>query len=705
MQYYGLKSILASQKSLVAVHASSDSFFVQSQKVQPYIEPSFSKVEYPTEKPSILLISAVGASGKTTTARALSFDTQLPILDLAKHKPVGDNTLTGILTTAYPIERVGEVLAGLRNGTHGIIIDGIDEGRSKTTEQGFEAFLDDLIERSKGSRSTSIVILGRSQVLLNTWCYLKDKGADVGLITIDPFSLEQATSYIDAQVTARNVNQQETYEEARNGILNKLGTVFSTSTAGGQDAFLSFIGYPPVLDAIATLLREESNYHRIRQALDADGNGFLETGLLIRIADYLLEREHNEKALPNFINDIAADADGSLEHTLRQMLYNHEEQCARVLSKALNRPFPRQLIEDGALNERYESAVATWCQEHPFLDDVHVRNAVFAAAAVARCALSEIVEYRTLALEYAQSHRPTYHLLYIMDVLAQDRKIDARCFNMLMQSCSEFLGINAEISVDIEGESWEEAGAQQQTAGELVMTIEFPEKKQERTFTFEGIMADAKVISLGPYLINANVTLPCHVELLGRPAVEAIGECSVSAREVRIDTSDLIVRNTPGIGQVSIGRDTRLFIDAYKTEGHADTVLVRAGRLEIQCAEHRLDYPLAKYVQRAAKLSPDSLLQKKYLRLRRILLLFRSHKRGGLAKCRAHVEHERVLKNEIGRAVLAALVREGILRSDPIMYYLDSERLAAKLGITWHDLCQHKSSGALDDFLKRVVVR
>jgi hypothetical protein len=276
---------------------------------------------------------------------------------------------------------------------------------------------------------------------------------------------------------------------------------------------------------------------------------------------------------------------------------------------------------------------------------------------------------------------------------------------MLMQSCSEFLGVNAEISIDIEGESWEETGAEQQTLGELAMTIEFPEKQQQRTFIFDGIIADAEPIALGPYLINANVTLPCYVVLSGSPAVEAIGECSVSARHVRIDTSDLIVRNTPGMGQGGIERDTGLFIDAHETEGHADTVLVRVGSLQIQCVKHRLDYPLAKYVQGVTKPAIDPLLQEKYLRLRRILLLFRSHKRGGLAKCRAHVEHERVLKNDLGRAVLAALVREGILQSDRIMYYVDLAQLARRLQITWPELCQHKSSGTLEEFLKKVVVK
>src|SRR5581483_8111127 len=431
MQYNVLKVIVASQKNPIALQQPSESFFQTSTRVTPYIEPSFSKIEFPTERPAILLVSAVGASGKTTTARALSFDTQLPILDLAKHKPVGDNTLTGLLTTAYPLAAIGTVLEGLRTGTHGLIIDAIDEGRSKTTEQGFEAFLDDLVVRSEGASRPSIVIFGRGQVLYTTWIYLALKGANVGLIQIDPFTLDQAKSYINAHVPERTTGQQSTYDQARDGILNKLGAAFSTTAAKVDDAFLSFIGYPPVLDAIATLLDQERDYHRIQQALSSGTEGQLEVNLLIRIAEYLLEREHRAKALPNFIEGIAEDAGPAEREELHRSLYNDEEQCARVLARALSRPFPVQVISDRALNERYEAAVAAWCPDHPFLDESRIRNAVFAALAVARCTLTNRPEYRSLARDYAAINRPTYHLLYIMAALAANRDIDAESFNML----------------------------------------------------------------------------------------------------------------------------------------------------------------------------------------------------------------------------------------------------------------------------------
>jgi hypothetical protein len=701
MQYSAFRSIVASQKSPLALSVPSDSFFVMDTRVSPYIEPRFSKIEFPKEKPSILLVSAVGASGKTTTAHALSFDAQLPVLDLAKHKPVGDNTLTGVLTTAYPIDKVGQVLEGLRSGSQGIIIDGIDEGRSKTTEQGFEAFLDDLIERSKGSSSTAIVVFGRGQVLLATWCYLADKGADVAMMQIDPFDLNQAKEYIDSQAThgiGQPSAQQEIYEQTRDSLLSKLSAAFSPTADTAENAFLSFIGYPPVLDAIGTLLRKERNYHRVQQALSDGKGGQLEIELLIRISDYLLDRDHDEKALPNFIERILANIGGSYGQALKNTLFDREEQCARVLARALARPFPRQVLEDKALNEEYEKAVAIWCPEHPFLDDTQLRNVVFAAVAVVRCALSNIPEYRELAQDYVRASQPTYHLLYIMAELAKEHKISAKCFNMLIQSCSEFVNINAEIAIDIDGQSWEDAESGEDKNAQLTIAIEFPEKQQERTFVFNGVI-DSDVVPLGPYLVNTRVTLPCHIDLLGAPAIEAIGDCSISARSARIDTADLIVRSLPRPGAHD---SAGLLISAERAEGRANAVSVGAGKLEIQCVEHQLDYPLATHVQKVTATFADPALRTKHRKLRRILSEFRSHKKGNLAKYRDKIENERIAGNPLGKKILAALVKEGVLRSDPKFYYVEAEKCDEKLGISWHQLRQYKTSSKLEAFLKKV---
>ncbi len=708
MHYNILKSIVASHKTVIENQRSSDSFFVKRTRVNPYIEPDFTKIAFPTEKPSILLISAIGASGKTTTAHALSFDINMPILDLAKHKAVGDNTLTGLITNAYPIDTVGGVLEGLQKGSHGIIIDGIDEGRSKTTEQGYEAFLDDLIKRSQGSPTTAIVVFGRGQVLLNTWIYLENSGADVGMVQIDPFTVQQAKVYIDSHVQEKRVAQQGTYEQARDRLVTKLSAAFSPAKStdkNDMNVFLSFIGYPPVLDAIVTLLRKEHNYYRIEQTLCDDTEDKMETSLLIRISDYLLEREYKEKALPNFINSIANDAGDVLGPQLRTSLYSHEEQCARVLSRALNQALVRRVIEDSALNERYEDAVGEWCNDHPFLDDQRVRNVVFAAFAVARCALSTTPEYRDLAHDYAAKNQPTYHLLYILDALAGDCRMDARFFNTLLQSCTEFLGVTSDIDVEIDGHSWQESGDKLDTEAELTININFPGRNQDRTFLFLGAI-DTDALPLGPNLVNTRVTVPCAVELSGTPALEIMGACSISAQRVHVSTTDLIVRDISRMEHGERERESaELFIDTHRVEGHTDSASVRAGTIRIQCAENALGYPLAKYVANDTAVTSrlgESMFNERYRRLRRIFSDFASHKKGRLGKFRRKIEHERVLRGDLGWRILEKLVSEGILSRDKKFYYVDQDRFSAMLGISWQQIRQYESSHKLDQFLNSV---
>jgi hypothetical protein len=162
MNYHGLKSIIAAQKSVFTMRAPSASFGPAPKRDEPYIEPNFTKVEFESERPAVLLISAVGATGKSALAQVLSNETGLPLLDLGKHKPVGDNTLTGLLHSAFPVESLTNVFEGIAKGTYGVIVDAIDEGRSKTTQPAFDAFLDDVVRLCAGRNTTAFVLMGRT---------------------------------------------------------------------------------------------------------------------------------------------------------------------------------------------------------------------------------------------------------------------------------------------------------------------------------------------------------------------------------------------------------------------------------------------------------------------------------------------------------------------------------------------------------------
>ena len=632
---------------------------------------------------------------------------KVPILDLAKHAAVGDRTLTGVLTDAYSGADISTVLTGFRGGTYGVIIDGIDEARSKTTENSFEAFLNDILRLSKDSERTVIVVLGRNQVLLDAWCYLGDQEANVGLIGIDPFGLQQSRSYIDFHVHQKNVNQQ-TYQDVRDHMLEKLKEAFQPSNTTTENLFLTFVGYPPVLDAIVTLLNEEQNHYLIRRKLDRHS-----TELLIKISDHLLDREH-EKAMSNSIDTMIQGIPH--EEYLKEHLYNREEQCARILSKALSRPFrcdiswPQEIDEQHReqLNRDYENYIGDWCALHPFLkeDEELVRNPVFSAVAIMHCAFSEVPGYQELACDYARSRQPTYHLLHIMGGAACERNIDARMFNSLIQSGLDGFTLDTDIDVRIVGRSWEDDDCSEDRSAELEIDMERPGVTR-LSFCFSGPVTSDDVV-LGPYLTNLSVALPCAVQLSHGSGIMIRGSCSISALTVCIDTPDLTVRAVPTRADESAVEETsELFIDAQNVEGHVARV-AEYGAITIQAEQHELVHPLAKYFSRRAESSDlaDNESKVKFMRLRRILMEFSARKRGGLARSRVKIENRRVLRNDvsdIGERVLKALITNRVVALDGHFYHLDMDACSKVLGVSWQHLRKGETSPKLRDFLASIA--
>ena len=136
----------------------------------------------------------------------------------------------------------------------------------------------------------------------------------------------------------------------------------------------------------------------------------------------------------------------------------------------------------------YEGLAHRWFEDHPYLHDqeLELRNAVFSAVAVARCACSKIPEYQDLAYEYSRLKKPTYLLLYVLHELAKDNVISARFFNLVVQSCSELIGTEADVTIDIDGSSWDEVESEQDKTAQLVVELRLTHNqiKAKRIFCF-----------------------------------------------------------------------------------------------------------------------------------------------------------------------------------------------------------------------------
>ncbi len=701
MNYYHLKSILGSDKKSLPLRSPSLSFRVVMDRNAPYIEPTFEKVLYEEESPTIVLVSAVGATGKSALASVLSYDCQLPVFDLAKHKPVGDNTLTGLLTSVYDLKDISSLLVGLSNGSYGLIIDGIDEGRSKTTEKGFEAFLDDIANLCGQSQKTTIIMLGRSQIVDECWAYLSDKGLRIGLVTISPFTVDGAKKYIDEFTRAKSSRFLPQYEAARDHLINKLGSAFSSKSKEKASEFVSFIGYPPVLDAIVTLLREENNYHKLLNDLIISNGNDLEITLLYRIATYIAERERSLKVLPNIIQPLLEEAPDAIRQPAMTEAFSLKEQSIRLIAYCLGDTVTLTSISEPKLNDKYEEQLSSWLPEHPFLSGRAFRNAVFEALALSTLMASGDALSERLVSRYAASHKHSYHLIYMASVACNDYRIASSHLNILVTAAMEFRSVHSTVEVQINEESSDNTEDIAQAIKKLRIEIEVlvgSTGESAKSFLFESSAQQDTKIVLGPRLAGVYAELPCDVELIGPLELELGAPIQISGRSVILNASFLVGRTAP-----QKDGDHFILLNASTLESHVETIRANGTTVEISLDDMTgLSYPAVQYTKQKTVLPADPQLVQKYIRLKRILLEFRSHSKGSLAKIRHKIEHERVLRNDTGRAILDRLLHDRILYLEGKFYHVNQERLSKHLGTTWQDFRRGNAPDLLLTYLRSI---
>jgi hypothetical protein len=701
MKFYDLVSLVKAQKEVIKVGESLPSFSIAPTRTGPYIEPTLTKAEFHSEKPTIILISAVGATGKTTLAQVLSNRAGLPLLDLAKHKPVGDYTLTGLLTSAFPNEERGKVLEGINRGTFGVIIDGIDEGRSKTSEKGFEAFLDDLVRLSKKAAVPTLVLLGRTQILDTCWLYLAERLVPVGLLTIAPFDLTQARAYIDAFTGGLDSRYVKEYQSVRDLILQKLGGAFGAGDETGDKGFLSFIGYPPVLDAIVTLLAKEQNYYGLKEQLSGSEMKDIEIELLNKISSYVLNREKDQKVLPNILEPLLEDIPYWDRQRISGQAFGMVEQCRRLVSYSLG----RQLVINGIgiphVDEKYEAQLWSFLPEHPFIMGRDFQNAIFEAFALCNLLLSGKSEDIDLALEYVDSHKYNYHLVYLLHLLAANRNIPIRALRVVLGSAQEFRTRTAKVEIEVE--STEPAGTEWSLSENVDIEIDVlmgSSAEDARSFKFHSDLTGIQSVALGNRLGSTYIWLPCEVVLSGSEELDLTAPLAIVATKISLRSRALTAR---AAATSPVAKETLILLESEELESSLERITIHGAELVLAVSDRSgLSYPIIQYVIEKESLSYDPLQKEKYMRLRRILVLFRSHSRGTLARLKDKIENKRVLGNDVGERVLRQLRRDEIVTLEGNHYFLQPANVHQHLGISWADLRKGKSSQKLLRYLSGI---
>ncbi|WP_088342367.1 NACHT domain-containing protein [Robiginitalea sediminis] len=697
---YKLESILVSdlnpfQETKLQKRTPSLRLHIESNT--KFVKPNFSILEGEISHegiPKIFMFSAPGATGKSELTKYLSSSLHMPVFDLSAHKPVGANSLTGLIYETLGHENLGEFIGDLKKGKATIIIDALDEGYIKTSASAFDSFLDEIIEIAENAVGTPFILLGRTQVMEHCWLYFDDHSISSPLLKLEPFTIEQAQDFIDKQIGEEKFKSE--YRATRDYIINSVEGFFKNQSELKNKQYQAFIGYAPVLLSITKLLQENQNYHALLEELKSNDQRGID--LIITIVEYILIRDKNEKAKTQILPEILANRPKDFILEVETNAYSPKEQCIRLIYSLLNKSCDYRITDDPRFDEIYNEKFDTWIKEHPFLEDGKIQNVVFQSYVVA--VLIEDKDYHRILLEYLENHyKDAFMLFFVFDRLCNPRrKIDYKFLPYLYRSIKSLDDKQFSTRLNIEDVKISESL--------VCCELEFAEIKEE-SIVFEVEIPQDSGLFINDNLSNTVIQTDLSISLRGSRCVLQ-SPVHIMCREIIVDTEEFVLEKGYSNNEINdIILECRELKIRFEN-GRMPTIINQLGEQGkfTVIAEQKPEFPFVEYFEKNNLFDkvPDEATVDKYLKLRKILILFRSHSKGVLAKYRDKIENIRVTGNPLSKLILNELVETEVLYSDNKFYYIDPDKLHVHLGLSYNDIKMQKINGKTLEFLRGIEI-
>lgn len=665
-----------------------------------YIEPFFS-VQYTNgeiENCNVILLSAPGATGKTMLTNTLSQRLNIPVFDLSKHNPVASHSLTGLLSDVLAPRGFADYAQRMEDGTGSMLIDALDEGFVKTTDEGYFSFLDDLSKYAKDSKGVPFILLGRTNIVELTALHLEACGLKVLMAKIEPFTIEQAKAYIDLHVKSdsRKTNPNE-YIQVRNYIIEALEGFFRNQNEINHNQFKQFIGYAPVLNAISVLLADHKNYHKLYESLQ-QGN-FRNIELLVDIVTRILAREKKDKIIPNLLEEMLRGHDEAFSKEVKDKAYSIEEQCCRLLSKQLDETPNIVISTDSNFNSNYNERVISFANEHPFLDSHgKIQNVVFLSFILSTLVRSP--KYKQLVFRYLRSKYNSPYLLF--DIYSQmsgdNRTIDLAFCPYLFESLRALDDKKRHATMEIAGETQEDSD-EDMFSGNVVFTKAGYENSP---IIFDFVSDTSTSLSLCPTITNLDINIPTEIEIPGRK-IEMISPVRIECKKIKCAPSEILISKGDDT-DCRITIFTEIFDADYSNTGTISITNrdnIKRGEFDI-ISSNQLDFPFINFHTIYVKKKIPENIEIRFHKLKNIMGWFRSHSKGDLARYKELIDNVAVGSSKIGKSIIKKLLAKGVLYVEESKYFINSEKMTEVLGLSKDALNNGDISKKAEDFLSKL---
>lgn len=644
--------------------------------IEPALRPYDGVAREFSVPPRVILVAASAAVGKTTLATNLARKTGNPYWDLSKFK-MGSGFFSGILSSAYGVERYAQVIEEIRTGKLCLILDAVDEAIVASTSTNFAASLQNLVEVIGETQSghAAVIFLGRPETITDTYLYLSDLGVEAEVLEVSYFSEDDAKRFISAQVI-----------ESEGSVLDELQMFIDAFFGRVKDAFGSedwsvigsFLGYAPVLDSLSLFYRESENAYRELNDFVSDGS---KTWSLIgNMLARVLQRE-TEKFAHSF------GGANEKKRSFAASAYTLETQISWLLADdavTMSADPDLSLAEEPEWLSDIEQSLRDQFQVHPFLRSQrgeHARNVLlgFTSAAFRDYVVAEFLRFENsdnyidvLRAYWLQPEVVPSMMLsrFIRSGCDATTTLDARVFAFILDSHSKQNGGNAELMYVELAEDAE--GGNQQSEDRLALTF------GEESADSRDILVDiaSSTLELGRSAAYSILAVPTLKVVVGAqlPECDLGPRVAIECDAFSAQSSELHINHLPAAND---GSRMGASIRAKKLEGVVRKV---TGSREV----FSIDAPVAPYPWQPFKrpevrddepTEGDLLLVA--MALRRIAVWFR---RGGRRFAKGKMDTI-LSKGRASQNLFTYLMSRNLIWSDEPFYRMSGE---VSIGSIWN---------------------
>jgi len=547
-----------------------------------------------------------------------------------------------------------------------VLIDGLDEARLRVTQDGFNAFIEDVAYLAK-ERSTPTVLFGRTGAIQEAWLLLGDE-VPVTVLEIGYYTPELAARFAMAHLRQRKPDYP--FMDAAGRAIELLLTGLRRDVGGDGDRFA---GYAPVLQAVAEQVALDAN----PAALIAKIERGEQPVTLQTIITAILEREQMKLAPLPF-----EDA------SLKAKLYDPSEQLARLVARVHGQPTPPLPPMSANDAQIYANALETWVADHPFLDGGRTPvSAVFDAVIAGIALCDERTAGAATSRELARGVAANPFLAEFYLAAQTEGYIRPEHVGIIYASLRARLSIGDEASLSIEGVDSEDDLDQLRADIEITLVRAGSDKPRVLSFDTE----QTGVVRLGSFVEDVEVTAPhADVEIGGAREAILVSPVAIQVGRLSIRAERLIVEAQPdqATGAISLEAETADTTDITNVPlSNGDVTLTVSWQGDGA-------YPWTNF-RSEPTIVQDPRTAEALRRFRKFVISFRSHSKGALKRFARKLEHERMTKGT-GRAVLDHMLATGIVSTDGSMYTMYPDKLAQVADASYVSImARHFSDGAI----------